>query len=266
MHIWKTMAGGGVLALAAGCATYQTPGAGVALENLARADTDIAEMMKVEPAAPFPARIAVARLQASGYYSRSNSCYGSGQFCVVTSRDIEPESTYEQLAKLPLVEAVGPMNRMLIPAKLTSMKDLRISAATLKADLLLVYSLDTAFHVEDTDIGPLGFITLGFLPTKKAQVTATASAAIFDVRTGFVYGVAESSATEEQRGTFWSSSEAVDNARKTAETEAFQKLTGEVSKLWNGVLKAHVGRRARDIGSDPDSPAQKRSPSLFISS
>jgi len=231
-----------LLALAAGCATYTTPGAGVNLANLSKADPDIADLLKVEPAASFPARVAVARVQASGYRSRTSSGYGAGQFCVVTTRDVEPEASYEKLSRLPLVAGVALLNRMVLPADLTSAKDLRQGAATLKADLLLVYSLDTSFNIENTDIGPLALISLGFLPNKNARVTATASAAMFDVRTGFVYGVAEATAMEEQRATFWSSSEAVDNARKKAESEAFEKLVDEVGKFWNDILKTHVAR------------------------
>jgi hypothetical protein len=231
---------------ASGCATYTTPGAGVTLENLGVADADIADLMKAEPAVSFPARVSVARVQASGYYSRSNSCYGSGQYCVVTTRDIEPEASFERLSKLPQVGGLALMNRMLLPAKLTSAQELRRAAASLKSDLLLVYSMDTGFNIENTDVGPLALITLGFLPTKNARVTATASAAMFDVRTGFVYGVAEATAVQEQRGTFWSSSDAVDGARKQAESQAFQKLAGEVEKLWGDLLKAHS---RRDPGS-----------------
>jgi hypothetical protein len=238
-----------LLLCAAGCATYTTPGAGVTLENLAAADADIADLLKVEPASPFPARLAVARVQASGYYSRSNSCYGSGRYCVVTTRDIEPEAAFERLSKLPQVAGLALMNRMLLPGKLTSAKDLRQASATLKTDLLLVYSLDTGFNIENTDVGPLALNTLGFLPTKHARVTATASAAMFDVRTGFVYGVAEATAVEEQRGTFWSSSEAVDSARMKAESEAFQKLAGEIEKLWREVLRTHSRREAARLGS-----------------
>lgn len=227
---------------ASGCATYTTPGAGVTLENLASTDADIAELLKLEPAAPFPARMTVARVQASGYSSRSNSCYGSGRYCVVTTRDIEPEATFERLSKMPQLTGVALMNRMLLPGKLTSAKDLRQAAATLKTDLLLVYSLETGFNIENTDVGPLAMISLGFLPTKNARVTATASAAVFDVRTGFVYGVAEATALEEQRGTFWSSSEALDSARKQAESAAFQKLAGEIEKLWREILRTHSRR------------------------
>jgi hypothetical protein len=227
-----------------GCATYTTPGAGMNLQDLASADPDIRELLQVEPAAVFPARIAFARVQASGYYSHGNTCYGTGRYCVVTARDVEPDSTHEKLSRLPLVSGVALMNRMLLPPKLMSAKELRQTAAALKTDLLLVYSLDTAFNIENTDVGPLALISLGFLPTKKARVTATASAALFDVRTGFVYGVAEASTTETQRGTFWSSSEAVDSARKKAEAEAFQKLMGEIEKFWADVLRTHMRLRA----------------------
>src|SRR5262249_11741672 len=231
-----------LLVAAAGCATYLTPGGGVNIETLFKADPDIAELLKLEPAAPFPARVAVGRVQASGYYSQGKRWYGSGRYCVVTTRDVEPEASYDTLAKLPQVAGLALMNRMLLPEKLTSAKDLRQSAATLKADLLLVYSLDTGFNIENTDIGPLALITLGFLPNKKAKVTSTASAALFDVRTGFVYGVAESTSMEEQRATFWSSSEAVDNARKKAESEAFRKLVDEIGKFWNDILRTHAAR------------------------
>ena len=79
---------------------------------------------------------------------------------------------------------------------------------------------------------------------KEALAAGAASAALFDVRTGFVYGVAEASATEEQRGTFWSSSEAVDSARKKAEADAFQKLIAEIEKFWADVLRTHAHARA----------------------
>lgn len=232
-----------ILLVVSGCATYTTPGAGVNLQNLSKSDQDIAELMKVEPASPFPARVAVARVQASGYSSRSNQCYGSGQYCVVTTRDVEPEASFERMGQLPQIAGLALMNRLLLPSRFESIKDLRRAAATLKTDLLLIYSFDTGFNVENTDIGPLALVSLGFLPNKKAIVTSTASAAIFDVRTGFVYGVAEATAVEEQRATVWSTSSAIDNSRMKAETDAFQRLVGEIDKLWGGILKTHAAAR-----------------------
>jgi hypothetical protein len=220
-----------------GCSTYQTPGAGINVGNLSKADGDIAEVMKREPAAPFPSRVAMARVQSKGYSSRNNGCYGQGAFCVVTTRDIESEKDIERLGRLPMISGVAAMSRILLPATLNSIKDLRLAAANLKTDMLLVYSVDTHFNIESTEIGPLSLISLGFLPNKKAIVYTTASAALFDVRTGFVYGVAEATATEQQRATTWSSDNAIDNARLKTEVESFQKLLGEFEKLWKGVVE-----------------------------
>ncbi len=231
------------LLIISGCASYQTPGAGINIANLSKADGEIVELMKREPAAPFPARVAIVRVQASGYYSRNNRCYGNGQFCVVTTRDIETEEDLAKLTRLPMVGGVVPMSRILLPTELKSIKDLQLAAARLKADLLLVYSIDTQFNVESTEIGPLGLISLGFLPNKKAHVTSTASAALFDVRSGYVFGAAESTAMEQQRATFWSSEDAVESSRLKAEAEAFHKLFGEFEKLWKGVVEQHAATK-----------------------
>ena len=105
--------------------------------------------------------------------------------------------------------------------------------------MLLVYTLDTGFKVENKAVGPLTVISLGVLPTKKARVTTTASAALLDVRTGFIYGLAEATAIEEQRASVWSTADAIDSARKEAESAAFQKLVGEIARFWDDVVRTH---------------------------
>jgi hypothetical protein len=142
--------------------------------------------------------------------------------------------------RLPMISAVAPMSQILLPPQLESVRDLRRAAAQLRTDILLLYSVDTRFNIESTDIGPLALISLGFIPNKKAQVTSTASAALIDVRSGFVYGVAEASATQQQRATMWSSEEAVDSARLKTEADALEKLLGEFEKLWKAVVEEHA--------------------------
>lgn len=229
-----------ILLLTTGCATYTTPGAGVNVGNLATADEDIAEIMSREPAAPFPARVALARIQANGYRTTSNSCYGRGQYCVVTARDVERESDFEALGGLPMVAGIAPLNRILVPETLRSIRDLRVAAANLKTDILLVYTFDTRFNVESTDIGPLQLVSLGFFRNKKAHVTTTASAALIDVRTGIMYGVAESTSTAQQSASVWSSEEAIDKARIQTEMESFRSLMQEIKKLWKSVVETHA--------------------------
>ena len=229
-----------LIAVLTGCATYMTPGAGVNVGDLSAADEDIAEIMRREPTAPFPARLAVPRIQATGYSSDTNSCYGKGRYCIVTSRDVETENHFGRIGRFPMVEAIAPLNRILVPEQLNSIRELRVAAAKLKTDILLVYSFDTRFNVESTDVGPFQLISLGFLPNKKAHVTTTASAALFDVRTGFVYGVAEYTATEQQRATFWSSYDAIEKARLKTESASFEGLLDQLDVLWKQVVEAHA--------------------------
>lgn len=248
---------GGICAIAAagGCAHYMTPARGVTMASLVNVDEDIRERMLREPAAQFPARMAVVRIQESGYRSHSSGSYGQGRYSVVTTRDIESEADYTRLGKLPMVAGVAPLNRMVIPPSLHSDKDLRLAAATLKADLLLVYTLDTSFRVDEHDFGPLRLISLGMLPTKEACVRSTASAALYDVRTGFAFGLSESTAEEKGIANSWTSAEVVDQSRLKAERQAFQQLLGEFEKTWQAVVREHTGEVktpiAIDLGSAP---------------
>jgi hypothetical protein len=220
--------------IASGCASYRTPGAGVDLAGISGDDAqDIGELMRREPASPFPARMALVRAQSPGYATRGGaSCHGEGQFCVVASRDVERAADFRRLGQLPLMAAVAPVGRLILPRRLDTVRDDRIAAAALKADLVLVYSLDTRFEVDSTPIGPLALISLGLLPNKQAQVLTTASGALFDVRRGFVYGTVEWTARESQRATFWSTEDAIDSARRKAETDAFQGLVDQFEDLW----------------------------------
>jgi hypothetical protein len=229
----------GFVIVGAGCASYVTPGAGVDLARLG--DADIKELMANEPAAKFPANVAVARIQAPNYHSYRNESYGTGRYSVVTTRDVETEEDFHSIAALPMVAGVAPMNRLLLPAQLDTVKALRTAAARLKADILLVYTFDTTFRVGAQKYRPLNVIALGFLNNKEVIVTTTASAAMFDVRTEFLYGLAEASARESKSASVWSSSDTVDDLRVVTERKAFELLLPEIQKTWAGVVKTHAG-------------------------
>lgn len=232
--------------LLAGCgSTYTTPGAGVSLGAISEGDKDISAAFQREAAVTFPARMAVVRVASAGYRSYSNdSAYGSGAFAIVTTRDIETDESLERLARMPQVAAVAPVSRLLVPVQLNNTRDLRTAAAQLKADVMLVYTIDTRFRTDSTSLGPLQTIALGFLPTEKAVVTATCAFMIVDVRTGFIYGTGETTATEDQRSDFWGSQEAIEQARLKAERKAFEDGLGEVGKLWGSILAEHAARAA----------------------
>jgi hypothetical protein len=226
---------GGVLLLAfvSGCAHYQTPGAGVSIPAIT--DADVADVMSRQPAAQFPAHIVVARVQASGYESRTGSSYGAGRFSVLTTRDIETEDDFALLASLPGVAGIGPLNRILLSPDLRSTYELRQAAAQLRGDIVLLYTLDTKFHTQSQLSAPLKVVTLGVFASEKLRIVTTCAAALIDVRTGFVYGVAEGTATDTRRSSAWNTEEAIDKARLQTERDAFSAALKEVAKTWSAI-------------------------------
>ena len=222
-----------------GCATnYVTPASGVSLAEID--DDDLRSYYEREPTSPFPANIAIVRVQDSGYVTRTVRGYGHGRYTIVTTRDIETDQAYESIVALPLVNNVAPIGRILLPPNASTIRDLRVPAAKLRADLLLVYSIDTTFSVEGKSLGPLSVISLGFIPNKKAHVTATVAGILVDVRTGFIYGTTEATATEEQRATIWSTELAIDTSRMRAEEDAFGAFVAEFQQLWKNVVDIHA--------------------------
>ena len=89
---------------------------------------------------------------------------------------------------------------------------------------------------------PLEVISLGFLKNQDVFVTTTASAAFFDVRTEYLFGLSEVTAKENSHASIWSISDAVDDMRVSTEKEAFQKLLSHIEKTWSGKVAQYVGK------------------------
>ena len=58
----------------------------------------------------------------------------------------------------------------------------------------------------------LGVISLGLFPNEQATVTATASAALIDTRSGYVDGVYEATARKDRLSKAWGTQDAIDAA------------------------------------------------------
>lgn len=229
-----------MLGALAGCASYTTPGGSAPLSELA--DNDINDMMSKQPAANFPANIAIARIQATGYQNYKQASFGHGRYSVMTTREAETDADIERLNAMPDVRGVAPINKILLPTQLDSIKDLRQAAARLRADVLLIYTFDTSFHAGEQKFAPLNTIALGFLKNKDVSVTTTATAALFDVRTEFLYGIAEATARESKSASVWSTTDAVDDMRVVTEKAAFNDLVPAIEKAWQGIVQEHKGR------------------------
>jgi hypothetical protein len=231
------------LCLLPACASYTTPGGPADFHALgitkdqadAMTDVSLASHFDRKPAAGFPASIAAVRVQAPGYQSYTARSYGNGRFSVVTVRDVETDEQFARLNALPMVRGIAPINRLLVPDDIQNDRDLRSIAAMAQADITLIYTFDTIFG-SDTVVPALGTITLGIFPAERARVTSTASAAFIDTRTGYIYGLSEATAKTDQLANAWTTREAIDQSRRRAETEAFDKLVVELEKTWKQIV------------------------------
>jgi len=228
---------GVLMAGLSGCATYTTPGGPADLSGIQSAD--IKEIMAREAAASFPALATLSRVQAAGYQAMSTETYGGGAFVVVTNDELMGDTEKQRVASLAGVKDLASMNRLLMPSAFGSIDDLRTASAQLKADILFVYTLDTAFRVDGTNIGPMSVISLGFARDRETIVKTTASLMVVDVRSGFIFGTAEATATETLTTSAWGSVTAADKGRVRTERAAFDLLLEELEKLMPEILAKH---------------------------
>lgn len=227
-----------VIALScAGCASYRTPGGPAHLADINPAEVAAAGSLKPSP--HFPATIALVQVQAPHYESYSSKSFGDGSFSIITP----PESTAKEQLKIfenwPSVAGVVPLDISLLPTKLASLNDLRLTAAKLQADVLLVYTIDTSLEVQNKLVLPLTTVPLDGAPDQAANIKSTASAVFIDVRSGFTYGASEATVKVSDLVTAWGSSEAVDKKRVEAEQHAFRELATKAEKIWAGLAQQY---------------------------
>jgi hypothetical protein len=233
------------LASLSGCfSKYATPGPAARMELFgvtqdvrdSKTDPVVRQATLKQPLATFPAGLAMARVQASGYRNHCVSSYGAGQYSVVTTKDIETDKDFARIRALPQVRSLSPVSRLILSPTLESDLELRRAAASLGADILLVYTFDTQYRNDDW-APPLALISLGVFPTEKTKVTTDATAVLLDVRNGFVYGAVESTSKSSRINNFWTDEEAADSARKEAEREAFDGLLANLETAWGEVVQ-----------------------------
>jgi len=225
-----------------GCATYQTPGGGVPLADLTATGAGSAAADR-RPGAPLPARIALVRVQAADYATTSPACHGTGRYCVMTVRNVESASDIDRLQQLPQVTGVDSVPLARVPQSLDSVDELRQVAGVLGANLLLLYTLDTRFTIDQAEYDPLATIKPGFLPNRNARVTTQTSAALVDVRTGFVYVKAETTAWRDQNAAVWATRTAIEDERRMTERASFEMFVDRFATLWRDLVTRYRMRQ-----------------------
>ena len=218
--------------LLASCASYVTPGGPANLKAIT--EPSVKKSFDAKPAIHFPANLALVRVQDGGYRSPTANGVGRGAYSVLTKRDIEKESDIDTLSRLPGVAGVVTLNRLLVPADLSTDVELREAAAKLHADAILLYTIATEFHDRDV-IAPLTTLSLGLAPNTHYKIQSSASAVLIDTKTGFVYGALEEDADRSGLTISWGSSDVIDAARKKAEREALDKLLANFGPFWDRI-------------------------------
>lgn len=214
-----------------GCGSYAIPGPGADFSQLL-GESEFSTQR--QPQASFPANLTLLRLQGQDYSSYTYHHRNTGRFTPVTIHEFDPQPYINKLKSLPMVNSVSTMNRLLIP-KCNNEKDARVAAARLQADMLILYTIDTQFFIDD-GYKPLSVVSLGLLPTQNARVHSVASALIMDTRSGYIYGTAEASSKSEKKTSGWTSEDDVDRTRLETEKQALDRLMGQVPIAWNELL------------------------------
>jgi len=226
--------------LISGCATYIPPGGKADLQTFA--PPDIQAGFAAKATNPFPASIAVVRVQAPTYTNYNlqhlGGSYGSGRYSIILTKEADEEAQLQRVEKLQQVAGVVTINRMLLPERLESDKELRAAASRLQADLLFLYTFDTSF-LDTNTAKPLSVITLGLSSTRKISAVTTCSALLMDTRTGYIYSAYEVTERAEMFSNSWNSRDTADEARRNNEREAFKKLIDEFATSWTKLLERH---------------------------
>lgn len=220
-----------------GCSTYRTPGAGASLPGLTAATATASR-----PAANFPARIALVRVQGADYSATSPACHGTGRYCVMTTRTVESDLDIRRLETLPQVAGLAQLSPDRLPSALDAVDALRPAAEAAGADLLLLYTIDTRFTVDQAEYAPLTDIKPGFLPNRGARVTAITSGELVDARTGYVYGRAEATVWRDQNAAIWANHVAIEDERRITEHASFETFVQKFADVWQDVLTTYAGR------------------------
>lgn len=193
----------------------------------------IAAAYAVQPAARFPAAIAIARVQGTGYRGQLT---GTSSFVVATERSGEDEVDLERFESLEGLRGFSPINGLLLADAAATPMDLRTAAARLHADMLLLYTFSTSSTERDV-MPPLSLVTLGLAPTKTQDVTMTASAVLIDVRTGFVYATMEAVEDRGALSNSWNTSEARDRSSTKLEARSLNALLEHFEVVWPRIVK-----------------------------
>lgn len=197
-----------------------------------------------EPAADFPATLAVARVQAPNrQLFRRQSAPPAEALRLASNPEIEQHANIERITQAPAIARVVPVRASLAGRPIADLDDLAAAARTLDADLLLVYTFDTDTR-RNTTIPVVGVATLGLFPNVQQIATARVSAVILDTRTGFRYHAFEAFDDAKPAANAWTADEARGDAVIIAEQRALDTLIENATTFFENIDTTVLGNSA----------------------
>lgn len=203
-------------------------------------DLDIAKTLELVPLARFPTSLAVVRVQSAAPHSRSGGVsYGRGAYSVVLTPTVERKEHLDELRDLDQLTGVVRLNRLVLGQQLRTDKELRNAAARLHADLVLIYTINTEWTI-DEDPKPLNAITFGLGRFKNITVTSTATALLLGTHNGFVYATSEVARDKKYQDNAWRNSDQIEEAQEQLEQEAFDGLVDSFTDSWPQLIDVYT--------------------------
>jgi len=224
---------GGVLAAAGAlvsCDGYTTPSEYSAVDHPLRKvkKEEVPSSRNLKPAAKFPARIAMVKVE-TGY---------SGNMSLSRNQHVERAEYAKTLGSLPGIAGMVNMNNTMVRSNRVSYASLRKEARNLGADLVAIYKFNTSTHTNNVST-LLSVATLGAAPTNGHRSVSAVSLLIMDARTGYVYGVEQASAEKRALSTSWGNDGASDHAEFRAEQVAMDEIMKKVPGFWKMLYAKH---------------------------
>lgn len=212
--------------------------AGQAAGETRGVDRAVLEAASAEPLLRFPARIGLARLSQGRLTGVPTE---EGDAWIAMLERLGPG--YGQV--VPVSPLLAGFNLQRRDVSRSPVDDIRIAAARQHIDAVLIYevigaSRDTATVLSAADVTIIGAF---LIPSRSLQGTATAAALLVDVRSGYPYGSAISSA---EQGGIWTSVGSYSRRMEVqgeAQIAAVRNLTGEVATM--------VERLRRELDARP---------------
>lgn len=218
--------------LLVGCASYVTPAS--RQESPASTPEEIRLNFERTAKAAFPARIHVVSVRPNG-----------SMWCADENRDLVSRFLRDAGAKAELRRGSFVPDPTLALNKDGYVVYQSPTSSPFKPTMILSIGLQQSSSDRSLEVGPLGLLTLGTIPTQFVVCDATVSFVLTDAQTGYIYAVGDAGERTIQLHNAWNENQATRDAGRRAVDSAVRKLAVEFSGAWELIVRQYDPDAAR---------------------